>query len=137
MTEIFGPLTSLVTLFVTLSVAVERVIEILKGIVPVLVTPRPTERGEYRRGAVMHMLSAAIGGFISWGGHIDLFKRVTGDPSGGASLVIVYVILGFLASGGSAFWNHILDIVKASKIKNETAANQATKTAGFTNPIPT
>jgi hypothetical protein len=68
MTDIFGPLTSLVTLFVTLSVAVERVVEILKGIVPLLVTPRPTKEGEYRRGAVMHLLSAAIGGLISWGG---------------------------------------------------------------------
>ena len=32
--DVFTPLTSLVTLFVSLSVAVERIIEILKGMIP-------------------------------------------------------------------------------------------------------
>jgi hypothetical protein len=33
------------------------------------------------------------------------------------------VISGILVSGGSAFWNHLLDILQAAKVQKEKLAN--------------
>ncbi len=33
-----------------------------------------------------------------------------------------WLVSGILVSGGSAFWNHLLDIVKAAKVQKEAAA---------------
>jgi hypothetical protein len=35
-----------------------------------------------------------------------------------------WILGGVLVSGGSAFWNHILDILQATKVQKESAANQ-------------
>jgi hypothetical protein len=34
-----------------------------------------------------------------------------------------WVISGILVSGGSAFWNHLLDILQAAKVQKEKLAN--------------
>jgi hypothetical protein len=36
-----------------------------------------------------------------------------------------WAIGGLLVSGGSAFWNHLLDILKAAKVQREALANAA------------
>lgn len=41
-----------------------------------------------------------------------------------------WVLTGILVSGGSAFWNHILDILKAAKVQKEQAVNATLTTAG-------
>jgi hypothetical protein len=35
-----------------------------------------------------------------------------------------WILGGILVSGGSAFWNHILDILQATKVQKESTANQ-------------
>ena len=43
-----------------------------------------------------------------------------------------WLIGGVLVSGGSAFWNHILDILQATKVRKEQIANLATAAATTT-----
>ncbi len=129
-------LTFIVTLGLTLSVAVERVMEILKGLIPPLATQRSNLTSEYIRCGILHALSVLVGTLAAAGGNIDFFQRITGVAGGNGSKTTGYFICGLLAAGGSAFWNHLLDIVKALKIKDETQAQQAAKNAGNNNPIP-
>ncbi|HZR58527.1 MAG TPA: hypothetical protein VFA74_16785 [Terriglobales bacterium] len=130
-------ITSLAALALALSVAVERVIEILKGMIPILATPQTNPKLENLRGAVIHLLSVAIGAIAARGGGIDLFQKITGVASANNEIrwLSGYLICGLMTAGGSAFWNHILDIVQASKIKNETAAKQEVELAGNVHPI--
>jgi drug/metabolite transporter (DMT)-like permease len=51
-------------------------------------------------------------------------------PSGGAAIEhwqnwLSWILSGLLVSGGSAFWNHALDIVQAAKVQKEQAVNAA------------
>jgi hypothetical protein len=43
-----------------------------------------------------------------------------------------WLIGGILVSGGSAFWNHILDILQATKVRKEQIANLAAAAATTT-----
>jgi hypothetical protein len=46
-----------------------------------------------------------------------------------------WLVTGLLVSGGSAFWNHLLDILKATKVKKEEIASEAAVAQGRP-PIP-
>jgi hypothetical protein len=129
-----APLTSLITLILGVSLAVERVIEILKGLIPPLAKAQPNIDWEYVRCAAMHLLAAGTGTLVAWAGQIDLFQKLTGSPS--HDLVAGYIVCGLLTAGGSAFWNHVLDILQAAKINSESNAANAAKVAGNTNRIP-
>jgi hypothetical protein len=130
-------ITSVVALALALSVAVERVIEILKGLIPVLATPQVNPKLENLRGAVIRLLSIAIGTLAARGGGIDLFQKITGVASNDNHIrwICGYLVCGLMAAGGSAFWNHILDIVRSRKIKSETEARQVLEIAGDVHPI--
>jgi hypothetical protein len=41
-----------------------------------------------------------------------------------------YAVIGLMSSGGSAMWNHALDIVQAMKIKQQAANPAGTPPAG-------
>jgi hypothetical protein len=131
---VLTPLTSLVTLLLGVSIAVERVTEILKGLIPPLATQRQDLTAEYIRCAIMHVIALAAGAFVAYAGHIDLFQKLTGTPS--SNLTMGYAVCGLLSAGGSAFWNHILDILKAAKISSESKAGKDAQGAGKDNPIP-
>jgi cobalamin biosynthesis protein CobD/CbiB len=45
------------------------------------------------------------------------------SPSQGGIGALHLILAGFLVAGGSAFWNHVLDIVKATKVQKETTVN--------------
>lgn len=130
-------IASVVALALVLSVAVERVIEILKGLIPALATPQINPKLENFRGAVIHLLAVAIGTLAARGGGIDLFQKITGVASNNNHIrwICGYVLCGLIAAGGSAFWNHILDILRSSKIKSETEARQLVEIAGDVHPI--
>jgi hypothetical protein len=130
-------IASVVALALALSVAVERVIEILKGLIPILATPQSSPKLENLRTAVIHLLSVAIGTLAARGGGIDLFQKITGVTSNNNHIrwICGYVVCGLMAAGGAAFWNHILDIVRSSKIKSETEARQVVEIAGDVHPI--
>jgi len=40
-----------------------------------------------------------------------------------------WIVTGILVSGGSAFWNHLLDILQATKVQKEQLASLATSAA--------
>ena len=118
-------LAALVSTLLALSLAVERVIEILKGMLAKywLFREDTESSKEQKRCALIHILSALIGCVIAGLGHIAIigswnFEHYL-DNTGNVLLV------GLLSSWGSAFWNHILDILKAMKVDKEVKAKLA------------
>ncbi|HTW49394.1 MAG TPA: hypothetical protein VMD92_15680 [Acidobacteriaceae bacterium] len=116
-------LSTLLATMVALSVAVERVVEILKqfcGTWPVaklLFTARPTPGAENARCAWMYVLSGCIGAVLSayTGAGAQILPH--GNPH------LADAVAGLLSSGGSSFWNHALDMMQAAKVvKEQTAA---------------
>jgi len=112
-------LTAFVTLMAAISVASERVIEILKGIIPLL--GKDTHGyGEDVRRAITQVLAGVVGAGVAYLGQSEIASTVPAlsyASMGRAS----YLIIGLLASGGSGLWNHVLDIVQAMKITKEQA----------------
>lgn len=124
-------LSALCAEMVALSVAVERVVEILKqfcGSWPVLkylFTPRATQKMENMRCACLYLLSGSIGGVIAVRGGIAAQLLPNSHHP-----YLSDVVAGLLASGGSAFWNHALDLLQATKVSSEQAAAAAVSLAG-------
>jgi len=102
--------TSFVTAMIALSVGVERIVEILKGMIGWL----------DGHANVVRFLAFIVGtGVALVLGPKTLLSFLPVDGTGswaGAAL------LGMMASGGSAFWNHILDILGAVKSVREAEA---------------
>jgi len=102
------------TLVAGVSVAVERVTEILKQMIPFLADEKSNARMENLRRAGVQILACTVGTYIAWQGHLQLASH------GGA---VAYVLIGAMSSGGSAFWNHALDAVRATKLSKEAEAS--------------
>ncbi len=90
-------LSTFFTLMAAMSIAAERVVEIIKGIFPSL---------------------AAVNRSL------DDFLNSSGDAWGMGLMALKYFIIGVMVSGGSALWNHALDIVGAVKTVQEKKAAQ-------------
>jgi drug/metabolite transporter (DMT)-like permease len=104
-------ITNALTLLAALSVATERLVEIIKGAIPPLNNTAKNPTMEGFRQATLHVL-AAISGFVSaWmaGATMPGVIPTSWNTLGG------YVIIGLLVSGGSGFWNSILSYAKATK----------------------
>ena len=122
-----GNLSTFITTIIALSVAVERVVEILKqtlGSTPIgswLFAAKPASPNlEKLRCAGLYILSGTLGLLISvYSGLGTTIPIHSSHPWMGD------VLMGLLSSGGSSFWNHALDIVKASKVIKEQAADTA------------
>jgi hypothetical protein len=122
-------LTSFTTLMMAISIAVERMVEVLKGWFPNsrLFKPNTNSTTEAHRCAWIHVLSGACGFVVAAVGNVDIFhvlgvsgpKALIGHP---VYDVLSWSITGILASGGSAFWNHALDLIKATKVQQEQKA---------------
>ncbi len=98
-------LYALVSLILALSVASERLVEIVKGLWPWLNKAKDDAREEGRRRTVLHVF-AVIAGMIT----ALLAQPIMPDgilPKG----AVTTIALGLLASGGSGFWNAILSYV--------------------------
>ena len=113
-------LTNLLTVMVAISMAVERVVEILKGIVPPLAKTWAGDK-EYFRFVILHILAAVTGAGIAFGAHTQIASQVQ-VLSFQDYPWLGYAVIGLMSSGGSAMWNHALDIVQAMKIKQASAA---------------
>jgi len=127
-------LSVLVATILAVSIASERIVEILKGLFPGswLFAPR-TGNPEARRCAAIHVLAGLCGAFVAWASGIDVFTLlgISHNPTGGAAFhSLGYAVVGLLGSGGSAFWNHVLDILQASKVQQEQQATAAVASAG-------
>ena len=109
-------IAKLITMLVAVSVAVERVTEILKQMIPMLADEiKENKTAENWRKAALQILAGAIGTVIAWQGHLQLASH------GGWS---VYPLIGAMSSGGSSFWNHLLDAVRATKIEKQADAEE-------------
>ncbi len=123
------PLTFFLSSMIALSVAVERVVEIIKGLSPKLredPDPRvdPQGKGAARRRLVLQGIAAVVGAIAAL--TIGPHNFLNAIPDGGYQTPVRWIaslFLGLIASGGSAFWNHALDIVGAIKSVKEQVAN--------------
>jgi hypothetical protein len=117
-------LIAIVGLLVALSAASERLVEILKGIIPTLNTERADPRAEGWRKATLQALAVIAGIVTTLLAKSSIPSELV--PSGVPSLIA----LGFLASGGSGLWNSILTyLLQVKDIKEGLAAITAKKVA--------
>jgi drug/metabolite transporter (DMT)-like permease len=115
-------ITNAVSLLAALSVATERLVEIIKGAIPALNNQASNSTKEGFRQVALHLL-AAIAGFLSaWMAGATMPGVLPGSWNG----VGGYIIIGLLVSGGSGFWNSILSYLKATKDLQEAQAAQST-----------
>lgn len=108
-------IASAITVILAVSVAVERVTEILKQIIPGFAEEKANPAAENRRRASLQVLAGAIGTVVAWQGNLQIASQ-TGVPA--------YLLIGAMSSGGSAFWNNVLDAVRATKISRQAQADE-------------
>lgn len=104
-------LSSVVAMLVVLSVASERLVEIVKGFVPYLNEERKTPRGESRRKAFLHIL-AIIAGIVT---ALLAIEALSSYVPENLDKTLGVIALGLLASGGSSLWNSILGYANEAK----------------------
>jgi len=146
MNGLLNDLSSFVASMVALSIGVERVVEIFKNLWAPLRTDPPPDRdpkGEKAalRRLSLHVISTATGAVIVKliDPHTILPTLVSGTDSQTAWAWSIFI--GLISSGGSAFWNHALDIIGAVKstkesVAKELNAGQQAVTSPSPNPTP-
>lgn len=114
-------LSTVVALLVALSVAAERFVEIIKGLVPWLNQESTDPKEEGRRNAALQFL-AVVAGIVT------TFLARAALPPGIPSGPLATLALGLLASGGSGFWNSIQTYVaKVKDVKKAEAESAKTR----------
>jgi hypothetical protein len=108
-------LTAIISLILALSVASERLVEIVKGFIPPLTKPLQDPHREAIRCSVLQILAVLSGVVTSYLAR-DYIPQEVSDVAKGWSVWG----LGLLASGGSGLWNSILTYFL--KIKDIKAA---------------
>lgn len=125
MTEInsfVGGISTFAALMVGISIATERIVEMIKGAIPPLANSWP--KYEQARVGLLQLLAAIVGAVIA--SQMPGQVRSAMPPALGGQLHWQeYAVIGLLASGGSGAWNHVLDTLRAFKSKQETAATTA------------
>jgi hypothetical protein len=115
--DVTTKLTAIVTLILALSVASERLVEIIKGAFPKLDQRKTDEAQETRRRTFLQILAVGSGVLTAWLASVYLPAEIVTPTE-----PLKILGLGLLASGGSGFWNSILDYFTGLKdIKNAEA----------------
>lgn len=114
-------LSDLIAYVVALSIAAERLVEIIKNLIPVLQKKAETEEREYLRRAALHLLAVGAGILTA---HIAMPAVSELVPMQWQNFPGI-VALGLLASGGSSLWNSVLDY--AGAVKSVTRLNAELK----------
>ncbi len=116
----FSPnsISGAVSFLAALSVATERLVEIIKGSIPPLNNQAKNPTLEGFRQATLHVLAALCGLVTAYMAQASLQGILPGNWSPWGS----YCVIGLLVSGGSGFWNSILSYAKASKDIQEANA---------------
>ncbi|HEY6305551.1 MAG TPA: hypothetical protein VI488_03710 [Candidatus Angelobacter sp.] len=120
--SLIGSLSTFAALMAGISIAVERVVEIIKGAVPPLSNTWP--KYDNVRAGILQLMAAATGAIIA-SQMPDQIKNSMPSGLGGQLSWQVYVVLGLMVSGGSGAWNHVLDILAAVKTKQAALASQS------------
>ncbi len=112
-------LTTFVTAMVGLSVATERVTDTIKQWIWGDGTPNPkTAPGWVQFIAILSgIFVSALSGLNPL--NVAGFNAYAWNKP---NTWAVCIVSGILASGGSAFWNHLLDILQAAKVQKENLA---------------
>ncbi len=111
-------LTTVISLLIALSIASERLVDIIKGLVPWLNRPRRKPAEEGWRKAALQVIAVVAGITTAWLAGPAVPAFLPHDLTG-------KLALGLLASGGSGFWNSILTYV--TKAKDLKAAEAETR----------
>lgn len=113
-------LMALVTVLISLSVASERLVEIVKGVIPFLNEQSTDKKKEgWRRSALQAMAVAA--GIIT---ALLAGPAIEAVAPGPWNSFPGLTALGLLASGGSGFWNSILTYMTGVKNIKKGKANK-------------
>lgn len=114
-------LEAIIGLVVVVSVAAERLVEIIKGVVPWLNNSNPDIHIEGRRKATLQLLAVASGVMTAFLATPILAESLShvGDPKS------AILAIGLLASGGSAFWNAILSYLLQVKDLKKVEVKEA------------
>lgn len=123
-TDPLGALTLFITQMVGLSVAAERVTETVKQ----WIGPWLSKLSKDRYAALIQTMAMVSGVLVVACSGLNPLSIPQFKAYGWASPInwLSWLIGGVLVSGGSAFWNHILDILQAVKVRKEQFANLAT-----------
>ncbi len=118
-------LTAIISVILALSIASERLVEIIKGFIPALDKQDLDQKAEGRRRSYLQILAVFSGVLTAFLAR-DYIPSEIAAPTESWSILG----LGLLASGGSGLWNSVLTYVtKAKDIKN-VEAEKAKKDAG-------
>jgi hypothetical protein len=114
-------ITAIVGVILALSIASERLVEIIKGFIPKLNNKNTDAKAEGIRCSVVQIL-AVLSGVLTAFLARDYIPPEIAKPSESWSILG----LGLLASGGSGFWNSVLTYVtKVTDIKKSEAKKAA------------
>jgi hypothetical protein len=115
-------LTTFLTAMVGLSVATERVTDTIKQWIWGDGTPNP----KTKPGGVQ-LIAMVSGVFVSALSGLNPLNVASFEPYkwNQPTTWAVCIVTGILASGGSAFWNHLLDMLQAAKVQRENLAYAA------------
>jgi len=112
--------TNIIALLGAMSLSVERVVEIIKNMVSFLAKDNSDPRKENYRTAALHAIAALVGAVIAYVAQEQiqpLLSHIFPEP--GVIGIPGCIIIGFLSSGGSGFWNQCLSIVGEVKKTKE------------------
>ncbi|MGA3208414.1 MAG: hypothetical protein ABSE05_11405 [Syntrophales bacterium] len=117
--------TNIIAFLGAMSLSVERVVEIIKNMVPFLANDHSDPKKENYRTAALHAIAALAGAVIAYVAQEQIQPLLSHIfPTPGEVGIPGCIIVGFLASGGSGFWNQCLSIVgevkKAKELKNKS-----------------
>jgi hypothetical protein len=122
-------LASIVGLLIALSVASERLVEIVKGMIPRLNGKSEVPWKEGVRRTVLQVLAVVAGIITAFLARPTIPTEVL--PATNDSAILA---LGLLASGGSGFWNSVLTYVLKAKDIKEVEAIAARKAENLPAP---
>lgn len=99
-------LAAFVALMIALSVATERLVEIIKGFSGYLAKEQTDEKAERIRKSILQIIAVIAGVFTAWSASGYIPSEIA-IPTESWHIIG----LGLLASGGSGFWNSIATYV--------------------------
>ena len=104
-------LPTVVSVLVALSVASERLVEIIKGLIPFLNNQNSDPTMEGWRKACLQLMAVGAGIVTAWLAQAGLQTSLPAAWTTSTGILA----LGLLASGGSGFWNSILAYILQAK----------------------
>jgi hypothetical protein len=114
-------LTAWIAFIAGLSVATERITEIVKGFIArtLAIEKRDDPAKEEHRKAFVQVLAIVIGGVLAFLTY-DQIQGVLKLPADTSAKLGISFVFGAMASGGSGLWNSALDILReVNKQKQE------------------